>query len=217
MENNSIIDGLDPIENRRLFDIVKNVMQMYDIKRVKIKIKPKMNNAFVAPFLGIRIGQPLLEKLSAEELEGILAHEFSHLINRDIISNIFLYFVFAFPLIYTLIFLNNTKESSVFVAIYILIGMIIWIYGIRVRNWISLQHEIRADREAVMKTKNPNALQSALIIIITEPLLRKEKTSIISVILQSVFYLIIYFLGLSHPQLKERIEYLDFAKRILKT
>jgi len=217
MEDDLVVEGLDPIKDRRLLGSVKNVMQMYRIKRIKVKVSPKMNNAVVFPFFGIRIGQPLVEKLSSDELEGILAHEFSHFMNRDILSNVFLYLLFAFPLIYAISILNDSKEPSFVVAFYFLIGMIIWIYGIRVRNWIVLQHEIRADREAVIKTKNVNALQSALIIIITEPLVRAEKSNPILVIFQSIYLLAKYFFGLSHPQLKERIEYLDFAKRILKT
>lgn len=217
MADEFTIVGLNPNNDRRLYEIVKNVMQMYKIKKIKVRIKQKMNNAVVTPFFGIFIGQPLLDKLSPEELEGILAHEFSHFINRDILSNIFVYFIFAFPMLYTISFLYNPREPSLTVAVGILISIIIWIYGIRVRNWITLQHEIRADREAVIKTKNPNALQRALIIMITEPLLRTEKVNILSVILQSLFLIIRYFFGLTHPQLKERIEYLDFANRILKT
>lgn len=216
MENALIIKGLDPIKNQRLFGIVQNVMEMYRVKKIRISIKPKLNNAVLSPF-GIKFGKPLLDKLSDDEVEAILAHEFSHLFNRDIFSNVLLYLIFASPFLGTLFFFYNPTNPSFSVAIMLLISIIIWIYGIRVRNWIILQNEIRADREAVMKTKKPDSLQSALIVIITEPLLRTEKSSIISVIFQSIYLLVKYFFGLSHPQLKERIEYLDFAKRILKT
>ncbi len=102
MVNELTIKGLNPTNNRRLYEIVAKVMEMYQFKKIKVTVKPTVNNAFVVPFFGIYVGQPLLDKLTNEELEGILAHEFSHLFNRDVLSNLVLYVIFAIPALFTI-------------------------------------------------------------------------------------------------------------------
>jgi heat shock protein HtpX len=211
------IKGLDPIKDQRLFRIVEKVMDLYNFKKIRVTVRPKMENAIAIPFFGIIIGQPLIDILSDEELEGIIAHEFSHIFNHDHLSSSITYLIFISPFILWYIFLYNSGNISTLAAILFLVAIVIWLYGIRIRNWMILQDEIMADREAVIKTKNPEALRSALIYLISAPLTSKDRPRVFSVTLNTIYLLASYFFGISHPLLKERIEYLDFAERILKT
>lgn len=209
------IKGLDPQKDQKLYRIVENVMKMYNFKKIRVKIAPNFQNVRVAPFFGIKFGKPLLDKLSEKEIEGILAHEFSHLFNYDWLSQATIYLIFALPLILTIISFNNLDPSVG--AFLILISAAIWLYGIKVRNWAGLMNEYRADREAVIKTKNQGALKSALIFMFSEPLSSMKRPNVFMVVVLSILLLARYFFGPTHPHLKERIDYLDFAERMLKS
>lgn len=110
---------------------------------------------------------------------------------------------------------TDPKNISVTSAFLIISSMFFWIYGYKVRNWVIFENEIMADREAVLKTQNPRALQNALIKLTLRPMYSNKRPGIISTIMECGHLVISYFFGFTHPHLKERIEYLDFANRLI--
>ena len=216
MDSNFKITGIQKEQYPSLYSSIEKLMALYDIGKVRVVIRQKYEGAATITLVKnfLIIGKPLLENLDNNEIEGVLSHEFSHIYNRDTFSAlvISIFFMLPFFLIWLTIDLQNITATN---ALFVLLALFFWIYGFKVRNWIILNYEIRADREAVIKTKNPAALQNALIKLTTRPFFSKKRPGFIYKINESLEWIIGYFFGFEHPHLKERIEYLDFANRLI--
>lgn len=155
--------------------------------------------------------------LTEDELKPILAHEFSHLFNQD---NIVQYSIFLSIVIPPLIVLYNIfpyvfEKISLFLGlcISIFVFLIILGYGFKIMNWVSNKHEIRADRDALLKTRNPEAMLNAFLKLRNHASLTSEKRpSFLIRKFESVYH---YFCGFTHPSWEERIEKIKFYKKNL--
>ncbi len=217
MEANYQIKGVKEDEYPILFAIIQSLMGMYNITKVRVFIRPRLENAVALSLFGnfLIIGKPLINNLDEDELEAVISHEFSHLFNKDSFSILVLMIVFSVPAI-VFYLLMDPENPSFLVSTLFFLSFLFFLYGLKIRNWVIFQHELRADREAVLRTKNPKALQSALMKITTQPLVSANRPSRTSLIIGSIYWIIVYFLGFEHPHLKERIEYLDFTNKILE-
>ncbi len=112
----------------------------------------------------------LLETLSPEELEGVLAHELAHVKNRDVMV------MTVASFLSTIAFLvvrwgwlfggrggRRNGGASVFVAI--LVSLVVWIVSFILTRALSRYREYAADRGGALITGNPSALASALLTI----------------------------------------------------
>lgn len=221
LESSIQIKGIVKSEYPILYRALEKNMVAYNIKRINVKIVEKREvNAFAISLFrdSIEITKRALEKLKEDEIEAIVAHEFSHLFNRDSILMLTILLIFSLPLlVYTYINRNSINNITPAQSIIFFIYIVIFQYGFKVLNWVSVFQEIRSDREAVLKTKNPKALVNALLKIYIEPFENSEKPSYLDKIKHSFEYIKTYFYGQTHPVSKERLEYLDLAKKMLKT
>jgi len=144
-------------------------------------------NAFAAGFTpddaAVAVTRGCLEKLNRDELQGVVAHEFSHILNGDMRLNIHL-----IGLVYGLLVLSiigqgilrmsvrtgggrrsngDRKGGGVFAII--ALGLILlcagWIgvlFGRLLQSAVSRQREFLADAAAVQFTRNPDGLAGAL-------------------------------------------------------
>ncbi len=201
-------------------------MKAYNITRIRVKILEHGINASVAllPRYQLSISKKLLQILNEEELETIVAHEFSHIFNRDLHIQMSIRFLFLFPLLVTLILYLITiiKYPSdfgriAFVVICFIISFYILNIGIKITKRVSVRHEIRSDWEALLKTKNPEALKNALFKMWIEQFSTNRPPYYSEIIPMSMDYIMDYFHGYTHPDLKERLEYLELAERMLKS
>lgn len=217
MEASYQIKGIKEDEYPILFAIIKNLMGIYNITKVRVFIRPRLENAAALSLFGnyLIIGKPFIDNLKEDELEAIISHEFSHLFNRDSFSILILAIVFSVPAIVSYLLMDPENPSFLIITL-LFLSLLFFFYGFKIRNWIIFHHEIRADREAVLRTRNPKALQNALMKITTRPLVSVNRPSRISLIIESIYWIIAYFIGFEHPHLKERIEYLDFTNKILE-
>ncbi len=143
-------------------------------------------NAFAAGFSSedavIGITRGCAEQLSRDELQGVVAHEFSHILNGDMRLNIRLigiihgilvvgligYFVMrtAFFSGATRSRSSNDKNSGMpLIALGVglmLIGFIGTLFGNLIKAMISRQREFLADASAVQFTRNPEGIGGAL-------------------------------------------------------
>ncbi|MDR1975435.1 MAG: M48 family metallopeptidase [Campylobacteraceae bacterium] len=137
-------------------------------------------NAFAAgttyddAIIGVTKGS--IDTLSRDELQGVIAHEFSHIFNGDMKLNIrsigVLNGILCISLIGEFIMRSVSKSSSknkkggggialVGLALYI-IGLIGLFFGNLIKAAINRQREYLADASAVQFTRNPLGLSNAL-------------------------------------------------------
>lgn len=135
-------------------------------------------NAFAAGFsqndavIGITRGA--LDTLNREEMQGVVAHEFSHILNGDMWLDLklvgFLNGILLIALIGRSILRGssrsrNSKNSGgavLFGLILLILGYIGVLFGRLIKSSVSRQREYLADASAVQFTRNPNGLAGAL-------------------------------------------------------
>ena len=218
MEKTLQIKGIVESEYPVLYAAVEKNMITYNIRKVRIKILKHGISAAVISFFGdnLIVTKKLIEIMNEDEIEAIVAHEFSHIYNRDHVVTLTVAFLFGLPLLYICITINR-GNISFWQGIFFLITFFIFMYGMKVMNWISVFQEVRSDREAIWKTRKPEAMMTALLKLYSEPFTRIKRPSYFEKISESFEYLSRYFYGFTHPSLKERIEYLELAKKMLET
>ncbi len=184
-------------------------------------------NAFAAGLTindaAVAVTQGALEKLTRDELQGVVAHEFSHILHGDMRLNIQLMGIIYGVLIIGIIggeILDNHRISSKSIVLFIagllltIIGYIGTFTGRLIQSAVSRQKEFLADASAVKFTRNPLGLASALKKIggyiygsqITSPTARQASHLFFGKSCKD--YLFADFLA-THPPLTERILLLD--------
>jgi heat shock protein HtpX len=183
--------GSRPMErtaNKRVYNLLENLCIAAGMKMPKLYIIPDDSlNAFASGIseknYSISLSTGIIEKLNDEELEGVLAHELTHIRNRDvrllIISIIFVgIFSFLAELAFrSLRFAGNRKSdkdskgSGAIVLFAIVITAAAYFISLLLRFGISRRREYLADAGASDLTKKPYALASALRKISGDPLI----------------------------------------------
>jgi Zn-dependent protease with chaperone function len=162
---------------RQLLNIVEemSIAAGLPVPPVYILDKEKGINAFAA---GLTINDAIiavtggsLDNLSRDELQGVIAHEFSHILHGDMRLNIQLMGITYGILFIGIIggeILENHRISSKSTILFIggllltVIGYIGTFTGQLIQSAVSRQKEFLADASAVKFTRNPSGLASAL-------------------------------------------------------
>lgn len=133
-------------------------------------------NAFAAgarPTEGIvAVTRGALEQLSRDELQGVVGHEFSHILNGDMRMNLRLIGVLHGILLLTLagrVLLRSARGSDKGGAPLLMLGLALIaigsigvLFGKLIKAAVSRQREYLADAAAVQFTRNPTGLAGAL-------------------------------------------------------
>jgi Zn-dependent protease with chaperone function len=141
-------------------------------------------NAFVAGTeprnTVLAVTQGTLDQLSRDELQGVIGHEFSHILNGDMILNVRLIGILAGILFigqigefllrgnrhgsYSRSYSNNKRGNQLMpIALALLvIGYVGLFFGRLIKAAISRQREYLADASSVQFTRNPEGIASAL-------------------------------------------------------
>ena len=135
-------------------------------------------NAFVAGFKPTEavmvVTRGALQELNRDELQGVVAHEFSHILNGDMRINIRLMAILAGILTIgqfgkVLMRSGAHGRSSRNSAPLILVGLVVFItgyiglfFGRLIKSAISRQREYLADASSVQFTRNPKGIAGAL-------------------------------------------------------
>lgn len=175
---------LDRKENKRVYNLVENLCISKGMKTPKINIiEDDSLNAFASGIdeksYSITLSTGILNKLNDEELEGVIAHELSHIRNRDtrvlIISIIFVgIFAFLAEVAFrSLRFAGRGKKDSkgggAIILIAIIVTALAYLISMLLRFGISRKREYLADAGASEMTKKPYALANALKKISADP------------------------------------------------
>src|SRR6056297_2829689 len=145
-------------------------------------------NAFAAGFgtddAAVGVTRGAIEQLNRDELQGVIAHEFSHIFNGDmrlnirligILNGILLIHLMGMLLMRSTFFMGSGRRSSnndsggnakialllLGVAL-IIIGYIGMLFGRMIQAAVSRQREYLADAAAVQYTRNPDGIAGAL-------------------------------------------------------
>ncbi|MFO0782743.1 MAG: M48 family metalloprotease [Phycisphaerales bacterium] len=168
----------DPDE-RRALNVVEEMAIASGMPVPPVYVTPERSiNAFAAGrtqkeyIIGLTRG--CIKNLSRDELQGVVAHEFSHLFHQDTRMNMrlvaWLGGILALSLIGRAIlrearFSSNRKSGGAPLALglgLMAIGGVGYFFGRLIQSAVSRQREFLADASAVQYTRNPDGLASAL-------------------------------------------------------
>ena len=174
-------DTRDP-RRRRLRNVVEEIALASGVPVPEIYVLEQESgiNAFAAGYSPddavVAVTRGTLEKLNRDELQGVIAHEFSHILNGDMRLNIRLMGALFGILMLALIgrrilihshFARGSRDKNGAPIILIAIGVMIigyvgMFFGRWIKSAISRQREYLADSSAVQFTRNPDGIGGAL-------------------------------------------------------
>jgi Zn-dependent protease with chaperone function len=184
-----ILNSTQDVLERRLLNVVEEMAIASGIAmpRVFVLDNEKGMNAFAAGFsskdAAVAVTRGLLELVQRDELQAVIGHEFSHVLNGDMRLNIrlvgILYGIFALAILGRVLIeiglrsssrsSSNKKNSLAGLAV---VGFVCWLvgqigffFGRLIQSSISRQREYLADASAVQFTRNPLGLANALKLI----------------------------------------------------
>jgi heat shock protein HtpX len=171
-----------PAEAPQLHGIIDRICALADMPKPRVAIaRSDMPNAFAtgrnSKNAVICVTTGLLKRLDDRELEGVLAHEMSHVAHKDVVVMTIASFVgiiaallvrFAF---YGELFggggrgrggNNNNGGALPLMAIILGVGIVTYAISFLLIRLLSRYRELAADRAGAMLTGHPSALASAL-------------------------------------------------------
>lgn len=180
--------SLERKENKRVYNLLENICISQGMKMPKLNIiHDDSLNAFASGIndktYSISLSTGIINKLNDEELEGVLAHELTHIRNRDVrLLIISIIFVGIFSFIAEMAFRGlrfaggrksskDNKGSGAIILIVIAITAVAYLISVLLRFGISRKREYLADAGAAEITKKPYALASALRKISSDPMI----------------------------------------------
>ena len=177
---------LDRRENKRVYNLVENLCMANGMKAPKINIIDDNSlNAFASGIndrtYTVTLSRGIIQKLNDEELEAVIAHELTHIRNRDVrLLIVSIVFVGIFSMLAQITFytithtrIRSNGKNGGGVILIMLIALVIaavgFFFASLMRFAISRKREYMADAGSAEMTKNPLALASALRKISDDP------------------------------------------------
>ena len=224
--------GSKPLErmaNKRVYNLVENLCISKGMKTPQIFIiEDDSLNAFASGVnestYSVSLSRGIIDKLNDDELDGVIAHELSHIRNRDVrlmIISIIFVGIFAFiaqmalrSLQFGAFSRNKGKNGGVVILIAIVISAVCYLIAILLRFGISRSREYMADAGAAEMTRKPYALANALRKIDHDPFIEAvQRRDVAQLFIENPqpeekkFSLGNFFS--THPPIQKRIELLD--------
>lgn len=174
----------------------------------------------------VAVTSGIMQQLGRDELEAVLAHELTHVKNRDatVMTIASFFSTIAFFLVRNILFFGGaydrrSKDSGGSIVVVWLISLLVWILSFILIRALSRYREFAADRGSAIITGRPSHLASALMKISdissripTQDLRRVEGSSTLNIVPalsgQSVFNLFS-----THPSTEARIAALEKISR----
>jgi heat shock protein HtpX len=166
----------------RLHQIIDRICALANMPKPRVAISPmNMPNAFAtgrsSKVAVVCATQGLLNKLDDRELEGVLAHELSHVAHKDVavMTVASVLGIIAALLVrmgfYAELFgggrgrgaRNNNQNTLPILLIVMLVGIVVYAVSFLLIRLLSRYRELSADRSGALLTGQPSALASALV------------------------------------------------------
>jgi heat shock protein HtpX len=182
-------------EAPELYEIVERLAKRAELPMPRIYIVPELApNAFAtgrSPKKAVvAVTQGILQKLNREELEGVLAHELSHIGNRDMLVNTVAVVLVGFISILADMFTrsmiwggmrrrDDREGGNIFMILGLVFAILAPIGATLLQLAISRKREFLADASGAILTGAPENLASALIKISSDqtPMLRASQAT----------------------------------------
>ncbi len=178
-------------DDPRLFNIVENLAIGDGLPMPKVYILHDPSpNAFATgrdPKHGVVVATTgLLEKLNKPELEGVIAHELSHIKNYDTRLMGIVAILVGFVVIFADIFMrsfwfrnndDNRNSNNIFLLIGIVFAIVSPIIATLIQLAVSRKREFLADASGALLTRYPDGLADALEKIAKDPHPTREATN----------------------------------------
>jgi heat shock protein HtpX len=168
-----------PAQAPELHAMIERLCIQADIPKPKIAVADtQMPNAFAMgrsqKHATICATTGILNLLSPSELEGVLAHEVTHIVNRDVaimtmasffasIAAMIVQFGFFFGGGFGGGYSNSDDDDNPSFAVVMLVSVVVYAVSFMLMQALSRYREFAADRGAAVITGRPSALSSALL------------------------------------------------------
>ncbi len=172
----------DPVNYQQLHNVVEEMSIASGIPKPKVYIIDDPSpNAFATgrnpKHASVAVTAGLLDMMNREELQGVIAHEFSHIKNYDILLMTIVAIIGGLLILFRDIFLrsmffmprrrsSSRKSGGGIEGILVLVGIILAIVApilvILIRAAISREREYLADASGAFITRHPDGLADAL-------------------------------------------------------
>jgi len=211
-------------EEPRLHDMVRRLCQNADLPMPKIAVvKTSMPNAFATgrnqKNAVVAVTTGLVSRLNESEVEAVLAHELTHVKNRDMMVMTIATFLSSLAqlMVQWLPFMgggDRDRDSGSNALLLLVVSLVVWIVSFILIRTLSRYREFAADRGAAIITGQPSNLISALTKISgsrvpTEDLRRVEGPVSALFITPALSGSSLSKLFSTHPTLEARIEALQ--------
>jgi heat shock protein HtpX len=164
-----------PAEEPELHGMIERLCVQADLPKPRVcTMETSMPNAFAMgrsqKSATVCATRGILELLSPAELEGVMAHELTHVVNRDVmVMTLASFFATLAALILQFSFFfgggfgggNREEESAI--EYVILVSMAVYAVSFLLLRALSRYREFAADRGSAVLTGRPSALASALL------------------------------------------------------
>lgn len=223
-------EAIDHNKNPELYHVVENLCITAGLPVPRIYIIPEMQpNAFAtgrnAKHAVVAVTQGLLNRLNKTELEGVIAHELSHIGNKDMLLSTIVAILAGVIAIVADIFLrmsfwgggrrsddnNRGNMGAIMIVVGVLAAILAPIAASLIRLAISRKREFLADADGVLLTRYPEGLANALEKISSDPTPMRRANEATSTLFidtpykgkQKTSWFVKLFM--THPPIEERI------------
>ncbi len=171
----------DSEQARLLHGTVDRLCALADMKKPRIAIaNTRLPNAFAtgrnADHAVLCVTTGLIDMLSPEELEGVIAHEMSHVAHKDVqVMTAASFLAIIAALLIRIAFYGelfggggrgrggNNSNAGVIMLILMAVSIVVYAVSFLLIRMLSRYRELAADRSGALLTGQPSALKSALI------------------------------------------------------
>jgi heat shock protein HtpX len=221
---------LERKENKRVYNLVENLCISSGMQMPKVNIiEDDSLNAFASGIntktYAVSLSRGIINKLDDDELEAVIAHELTHIRNRDVrLLIISIIFVGIFGFVAEMLFrslrfgrVGRDRKQGGGIIIALILALIGYLIATLFRFAISRKREYLADAGAAELTRRPRALASALRKVSADPTIEAVKRKDIAQMFienpqvqmkeKSSFSMATLFA--THPPIEKRIQLLE--------
>ena len=178
-----VVSPNDSPDARKIHGIVDRLCALADMSKPQVAIADiDMPNAFAtgrnADHAVLCVTTGLLRRLDDNELEGVIAHEMSHVAHKDVqVMTVASFLAIIAALLIRIAFYgelfgggrrSNDSNAGIMMLALMAVSIVVYAVSFLLIRMLSRYRELSADRSGALLTGQPSALKSALIKVSTD-------------------------------------------------